>query len=304
METLTWLMAGDPAIKRLAMKYLLDQDSKVLHEGWIKTYLDLFDHEKKEWGKGIYSPKWISTFYTMRELTILEVNADHQIYQEGLKTLLERMWHASLWKEDDLCVVGMLLSMCVHAKADQVTISSLAERLMSSQLPDGGFNCEYTFKEVKSSSVHTTLTVLEGLSALGQSDNDHDHERRIKIEREAQAFLLQKHLMRRERDNALMFSYIDKFHYPTRWKYDVLRALVYFAKAKVPYDNRMDEAMDLLKKRFKDGRLPKGPTHTGRHHFVLDPMDIRRMNTLNGLIVLKTYDQSLYDSMIDESLIE
>lgn len=299
MRILSWLMAGDPAIRRLVKKELLDQKTDCVTEGWIAQYISLYDHQKKLWGNGIYGPKWVSTFYTVRELTVLEIDPGHPVYQEGVRTLIRHMWNEPMWKEHDLCVVGMLLSMGVYAGASADLINELFMKIVKHQLHDGGFNCECLFRDVKSSSVHTTLTVLEALSALKHSAYPHDSKRRMAIEKQAREFLLRKHLMRRERDGELMFSYIDKFHYPTRWKYDVLRALVYFAKEHVPYDKRMDEALQLLKKRFHNGILPKGPIHTGRTHFPLESEDIKRMNTLHGLIVLKEYDTKTYETMIN-----
>lgn len=41
--------------------------------------------------------------------------------------------------------------------------------------------------------------------------------------------------------------------YPTRWYYDILRALDYFQAAEMPYDHRMEDALEVLvKKRRKD----------------------------------------------------
>ena len=39
--------------------------------------------------------------------------------------------------------------------------------------------------------------------------------------------------------------------YPSRWRYDILRALDYFREASNPYDLRMQPALEVLKKKLK-----------------------------------------------------
>ena len=108
--------------------------------------------------------------------------------------------------------------------------------------------------------------------------------------------------MRRESDNELILPSIIQFHFPARWKYDVLRALYYFALVKAPYDPRMEEALALLKEKFQKGYLGKGPTYTGLLHFVMEKSKIGRMNSFRGLFVLKHYDRECYDKLINQEL--
>lgn len=295
MNVIDWLLSGDASIARLTKKYLLEEEVLYTNVGWITQYLSFYNHEHKQWayglnktegpfGHGIYSPKWISTFYTLRELTLLEINPKDPIYQVK-----------------DICVVGMLLSMVIYAQCDQHYITDMVDYLINNQVFDGGFNCESRSHQVHSSSIHTTLSVLEGFEALIQSDYLFDKQVIFKIKNEAEAFLLRKRLMRRESNNEIIQSYIVHFHYPTRWKYDVLKALIYFASSNHPYDTRFDEAMSLLKKRIMKGKLPKGPFHSGLLFFPLDSENVARMNTLRGLIVLKKYDLAFYQSLLSKS---
>ncbi len=73
----------------------------------------------------------------------------------------------------------------------------------------------------------------------------------------------------------------------------MLRALLYFASVRHPFDPRMGEALDLLKTRFKRGYLLRGSAYSGLTHFRMETGRIGRMNTLRGLRVLRQYDPDL-----------
>ena len=77
--------------------------------------------------------------------------------------------------------------------------------------------------------------------------------------------------------------------YPSRWFYDILRALDYFRSAGASYDPRMEDALDvLLQKRRKDGSWPLQAKHAGQVHFDMEtPGQSSRWNTLRALRVLK-----------------
>ncbi len=44
--------------------------------------------------------------------------------------------------------------------------------------------------------------------------------------------------------------------YPSRWKYDIYRALDYFQFAGISYDPRMQDALDILKKKRRKAPIP------------------------------------------------
>jgi hypothetical protein len=86
-----------------------------------------------------------------------------------------------------------------------------------------------------------------------------------------------------------------QFSFPTRWHYDVLRALEYFRSAGDGPDSRMAEAIDLVRsKRAPDGTWPLENSHPGKVHFTLEDGDGRpsRWNTLRALRVLGWYERS------------
>lgn len=300
MNIIEWLQNGDESISRLTKKYLLGETPTYAYSGWISAYLELFDEKTNMWSNAIYSPKWTSTFYTLRELIILEADPNDARMQKAYQTLLKHMWLEHHKINGCGCMIAMLLSMGIYLQQDQKLIDELLKFIIDHQIFDGGFNCEVTRREVKSSSIHTTISTLEALNALTKSKYKYDQIKVNKIIDEAEDFLLRKNLLRRERDGRLIQSFIKEIHYPTRWKYDYLRALVYFAKKEKPYDSRMEEGLTLLKSKFKRGTLPKGSSYQGLIHFELDNQDVKRMNTLNGLIVLKYYDDKLYQKITGE----
>jgi len=77
---LSWLLEGDPSIRRQVKADLLDEDpgsvessrQEVAESGWGARLWSCQD-PSGTWGGGIYSPKWISTTYTLLTLRALRV---------------------------------------------------------------------------------------------------------------------------------------------------------------------------------------------------------------------------------------
>ena len=295
MKVIDLLVNSDPAVHRMTKIHLLNEPCPYTVDGWIGEFLSRFDAETNTWGGGIYGPKWTSTFYTMRDLKSLEIDPGHPIYQQGLKTLTSRMWNSEASREDDVCVVAMLVSLLSYGRYSTSTIEEMLNFLSNRQMPDGGWNCDESSTK---SSIHTTLSVLE---AYAEYEKEGYPNRLPAIQAQTgqgQAYLLRKNLMRRESTNEIILPYIVDFHFPTRWKYDVLRALSYFAEIQYPYEPELNEGLELLKKKFKKGYLTKGTTYTGRLHFHMEHGKAGAMNTLRGLMVLKHFDEGFYNEII------
>lgn len=302
MRIVDFLLDSDPAVRRQTQIYLLGEQPLYTTDGWIGEFLSRYDTEKKTWGNGIYGPKWISTFYTMRDLKSLEIDPQHPVYQQGLKTLLEHMWNPDEFVEDDVCVVAMLVGLLTYGKHPERPIEEMIHYLLDQQLSDGGWNCSAVYGHSTKSSIHTTLSVLEAFADYEKEG----YESLLPAIREqtvaGQAYLLRRNLMRRESNHEIILPYITVFHFPTRWKYDVLRALYYFASINNPYEPALKEGLELLKKKFERGFLTKGPTYSGRIHFPIDTTRIGAMNTLRGLIVLKHYDPDFFHELISKEI--
>lgn len=302
MRIIDFLLGSDPAVKRQTEIYLLGKKSPYTEEGWIGEFLSRYDKEEHTWGGGIYGPKWISTFYTMRDLKSLEIDPEHPIYLQGLQTLISHMWNPEEFVEDDVCVVAMLVSLLTYGKQSAAVIDEMIQYLLDMQMPDGGWNCAAVNGRSTKSSINTTLSVLEAYADYEKEDYYYLLPVIKEQTQAGQAYLLLRNLMRRESTGEIILPYFVQFHFPTRWKYDVLRALSYFAAIRYPYEPAFDEGLDLLKKKFDKGYLTRGSQYTGRVHFQLETTKIGTMNTLRGLLVLKHFDLEYYNEIINKEI--
>ncbi len=186
----------------------------------------------------------------------------------------------------------MGLNYACYFGADEKELRSIVDFILSQQLEDGGFNCQLNRSGAVHSSLHTTISILEGI--LEYEDNGYKY--RIKelkeVEQASREFILQHKFFRSHRTGAIIDKKMLMLSYPSRWKFDILRALDYFQFAGVKYDNRMDDAIQvLLKKRKKDGTWPVQAKHPGQTHFDMEETgSASRWNTLRALRVLKHFE--------------
>lgn len=305
MNVIEWLLDGDYAIERLTSKYLLEKELLYKDTGLIKKYLDHFDHETKLWGGGIYSPKWVSTHYTLKMLKYLEINKDNQLYHQGLEKLMDNLWRKSeetAYNEDlDLCIIGMIVSFIAYGNNKDKRVYEMIDCILKHQMDDGGFNCRYNYERSIStkSSVHTTLTILEAFRDFKTLDEDYKSEEINKVTKEAQEYLLKRRLFYRLSTGDVMRESFKKAHFPPRWKYDYLRAFEYFVSVNHPYNKGMEEGIDLILARFnKYGFMLRGSQYPGRKYFKLENTTGGRFNTLRALKVLKKYKPKKYYEIV------
>jgi hypothetical protein len=148
------------------------------------------------------------------------------------------------------------------------------------------------------SSFATTINVLEGLLAHERATGGSADS--IAARRRGEEYLLERKLFRRKSTGEVVNPAWLQFSFPTRWHYDVLRALDYFRSAGDAPDSRMDEAIDLLRsKLLRSKQQPDGTwllenTHPGKIHFALEDGDGQpsRWNTLRALRVLRWYEEA------------
>lgn len=301
MHVFDWLQTGDPAVARMTHLYLLDTTEPPVENGWIGRLLSRYDPANQGW-EGIYGPKWVSTFYTLRDLVALEVDPTNQALQDALSTLLKRMWGKIDSLTKDVCVVAMFLEMLSYANRLNVQTDEMIDYLLKTRLPDGGWNCDMRKKDQTVASIHTTCSVLEGFDRYLKVGGTHRIAELKASVFEGREYLLRKKLFKRERDDAVMFPAITDAHFPTRWKYDLLRGLMYFATSGATYDPRMEEALDWLETKMKKGLMPKGSTYSGRLHFVMESDRYGRMNTLRALIVFKRFRPQTYECLVNADI--
>lgn len=278
-DVLHWLGAGDPAIRWQVQRDLTDEPwtatrELVFQQGWGA---ELLSHRSADgtWPTGWYSPKWVSTFYSLQVLQQLGVPAP-----ESVHALLDGGLHDggifTPWvaHHDDLCVTGMMLTM---ARVAAVDMPGAVDRLLDTQFPDGGWNCQL---DDAHSSLHTTLSVLEGLASFEDRED-------VRAAADAgREFLLRHRLYRSHRTGEVIRPEFTRFSFPHYWFYDVLRALDYWRGH--DWDDRLADALDLVHTKQRDGLWNLQNKHPGRTWFDMEsPGTPSRWNTLRALRVLR-----------------
>jgi len=302
MKNIEWLMSGDPIINRLARKYLLDEDVKTVHDGYIQAYLDLYNPHKYQWGGGFYSPKWVSTHYTLLELTDMEMDGSHPIYQDAYQHLFDDLWqryHQPPRQYLDMCIAGMLLRMASHSSIFNQRTFDMIDYILDHAMLDGGWNCRWSKKDkAKISSVHTTLSILEGLDAYQHTHETYRQDQvQPAIDSGIQCLLDRKLLFKKGTLQALHKDMIHH-HYPPRWKYDYLRVLEFLAQRKYPLNAYIEPSLKLLMNHLKHGRLTRGSQIPGKIHFRLEKGPYGRFNTLRAYKVLKHFRPKLFKELL------
>jgi hypothetical protein len=88
-----------------------------------------------------------------------------------------------------------------------------------------------------------------------------------------------------------------KLSYPYRYRYNLLRVLEYFVDQQVPYDVRMQPALDWLQgKRKPDGRWHLEHQHKGNVHFTMEhTRKPSRFITLKALYIRRYFQTAEQD---------
>jgi hypothetical protein len=113
-------------------------------------------------------------------------------------------------------------------------------------------------------------------------------------------WMLKKKLFRSEHTNDIIHPQMLVCPFPSGWKYDILRALEFYASIHYPYDEPMNEALNILSSRMdEEGHMPAEKAHAGKYHFRMENPRLKsRWNTLRMLRVLKEYRKDLFKSLI------
>jgi len=306
-QLIIWLFEGDVSIQYQVHRDLLGSDkpdlrNRIATEGWGAKYLS-FRKKEGHWGRGFYQPKWISTHYTILDLKHLGILPVHSEIQESVEIILQTQKGpdgginpSGTIKQSDVCLNGMFLNYASYFGAEERDIESIVDFVIGEQMSDGGFNCQANRKGAVHSSLHSTISVLEGILEYVMNGYSYQVSAFKKIEIEAREFILQHKLFRSDRTGEIIDKKMLMLSYPSRWKFDILRALDYFQFAGVEYDPRMQDALGVLnKKRRKDGRWPVQAKHPGQTHFEMEKTGgPSRWNTLRALRVLHHFGSNKY----------
>jgi hypothetical protein len=307
-SAIDWLLDGDPAIRWQMLRDVVgaadgeveSERRKVARGGWGARLLAEQDSEGTWAGGrssdgGLYHPKWTSTTYTMLLLRDFGLAPANRQARQACRLLLDQGLQRDGginygWTPSETCVTGMVLSILSYFQYDDDRLDTLVEHLLAQQMPDGGWNCRRRFGATHA-SVHTTISVLEGLRLY-----ELHRQRKVRAVRAAQArgreFLLVHRLFRSHRTGEIITPIFMKFSFPPRWHYDILRALDYFQNVGAPRDERLAEAIDIVRSNQRqDGRWPLDNSYKGKTWFQLERVGApSRWNTLRALRVLKWWD--------------
>lgn len=297
-DALAWLLGGEVAVQFQTYRDLLGDDRpdlqrRVASEG--DAGLILAAHTEPGWGRGFYEPKWTCPHYSLLELRDLAVERDQPVCVGEVAAALERhkggdggFNPADSVKESDVCMNGMFLAFGCYFGADAAGLRSIVDFVLRQRLDDGGFNCRANRSCARVSSVHSTTSVIDGLSEyLGSGYTYRAAEVRDAIGTAAAA-LLARHLYQRRSSGEPIRVEFTKLHHPARWHFDVLHGLEVLLSSGTAYDDRLDAAVDvILHRRHSDGRWPAAAQYPGHVHIAYPRTgEPNRWITLRALRVL------------------
>ncbi|MDP2303485.1 MAG: hypothetical protein Q8N03_13795 [Ignavibacteria bacterium] len=299
---ISWLLEGDVSIQYLVFRDLLDIErnelrEKIAKEGWGARFLSCRNRDG-HWGNGFYQPKWISSHYTLLDLKNLTISPNIKPIIETIQMIVEHnkgndggINPSGTITQSDVCINGMFLNYAAYFQIDENELKSVIDYILTQQLSDGGFNCQFNRKGAKHSSLHSTISVLEGINEYRKNNYRYRLNELLKVEKQSQEFILQHKLYKSDKTNEIIKDQFLRLSYPSRWYYDILRALEYFADSGRKYDVRMDDAIEvLLKKRGSDKKWKLQSNHPGKTHFEMEKVgEPSRWNTLRVKRVFRYY---------------
>ncbi len=301
-EIIDWLLTGDVSIQYQVYRDLLgiektDLQKRIETEGWGQQFLTL-QNKNYHWGFGFYQPKWTSTHYTLLELKNISLPKDCVAVKKILTIILieNKLADGGIGpigsvKVSDVCINGMALNYFSYFQVDEIGIRSIVDFILSEQMTDGGFNCHSNRVGATHSSLHTTLSVIEGIHEYQRNNYSYKLVELLRVKQEAEEFILQHRLYKSDKTGEIIKKEFLRLPYPSRWRYDVLKALDYFQATKLEYDDRLKDALELIhSKRSKDNTWKLQAHHAGRQHFEMEKVgEPSRWNTLRAMRVLKHF---------------
>src|SRR5208337_5607503 len=146
-RVIQWLLDGDPAIRWQALRDLAGapegaverERRKVARDGWGGRLLARQDPEGT-WAGGLYSPKWISTTYTMLMLRDFGLPAINRQARRACTLLLDRgiqrdgginygIW-GKAWGVSETCITGIVLGILTYFACDDDRLDTIAGHLL------------------------------------------------------------------------------------------------------------------------------------------------------------------------------
>lgn len=297
-DVLAWLLAGDPAISWQVLRDLSGasadavshERSRVAVAGWGARLLAAQGSDGR-WAGALYSPKWTSTTYTLLLLHWFGLPRGNDQALMGCRRLWEgaRFYDGGLnlaktIREPETCITSMLVLLAASFGYQHPRLDPTVTWLLGQQLDDGGWNCESIRHGSRHGSFHTTISALDALLVYRTADGAVPVNDALV---RGQQFLLQHSLYRSHRTGRIVDAALTRFPFPPQWHYDVLRGLEHFRSASAPHDERLADAIGVIRAaRRADGLWPVHRSHPGRQWFRLEERGPSRWATLRCLRVL------------------
>jgi hypothetical protein len=301
-STVAWLLAGDASIAYQTRRDLRGVDDphlqgRIATSGWGAEFLK---RRKPDggWGRAFYQPKWTSTHYTLLDLRTLCMRPDHPDVRESihLVALNEKapdggIAAAKTAPRSDVCVNGMFLNYAAYFGEAEQSLHSVVDYVLDQRMADGGFNCSKNRAPVRHSSMHSTISVAEGIAEYLRHGYRYRRRELAAAEASCREFLLCHRLFRSDHTGEVINEDFLRLPFPPRWHYTILRALDHFRAVGAPWDERMRDAVQVLAgRRHADGRWRRSTPYSGSVHFQMEAGRLpSRWITLIALRVLAAY---------------
>jgi hypothetical protein len=301
-KILNWLLEGDVSIQYQVHRDLLGSEKNKLQQqiektGWGAKFLSK-RKSNGHWGKKFYQSKWTSSHYTLLDLRNLCILPNNNLIKESIELILKNekgpdggILPIGMDQQCDVCLNGMFLNYACYFKTEEKKLQSIIDFILNQRMSDGGFNCMFNRFGAKHSSLHSTLSILEGITEYENNGFKYRLDELLKAKQSSIEFILTHKLYISDRTGEIINKDFLKLSFPGRWRYDILRALDYFQYSRQALDRRMEPAVEvLLKKRNKNSTWNLQANHPGQFHLHMEQVGKpSRWNTLRALRVLKYY---------------
>lgn len=270
-----WLLRSvDPSVRYLAFTEVLGRTARAREVREARDAIPrgprvraLLRGQRRggSFGSHPYS-KWTGAHWRLVSLVELGIPAGHPAALRAAETVLgwlggdrRARWidgrariHAS--QEGNAVAVCSRLGIARDAR-----VRALVDRLLETQWPDGGWNCDAE-PGARTSSVYETVVPMWGLAEYAHATGDREaHAAAVR----AAEVLLSRRLFRSRRTGRVVDPRWLELHYPLYWHYDVLHGLVLLQRMGLLADPRTREALDLVEAR----RRPEGTWHASAHYW-------------------------------------
>ncbi len=287
-QGVSWLLSQEnPAVRYWTLRDLVglsQNDSEVVVvrnkiTSWAPIAGLLKDqHTGGYWGEpeDVYWLKWRATVWPLILLGEMGVPGELPAVKQSCEHFLrvmdgqDRSWPPPDYSEKDMqgqwptwrsvwepCVTGnMARTLTVFGLGEDRRVREMFEWLVSSQLPDGGWNCEPGTwgKEVFHSSFMSTIEPLWAFSALPPQKWAKGGKEAVE---RACEFMLVHRLYKSDKTGRVIHDWWTSLHFPLFYFYDILHGLRVLTALGQGGDERVSDAVELLlSKRLSDGAWP------------------------------------------------